>query len=62
MQQYMMTYLLCFRRRPRRRSKSASRMQDYSPHGRSRARYVVREYITDSSSAESEDDIVYRRR
>ncbi|KAK3087416.1 hypothetical protein FSP39_005595 [Pinctada imbricata] len=50
------------RRRPRRRSKSASRVQDYSPQGRSRSRYVFREYVTESSSAESDDDIVYRRR
>ncbi|XP_065933670.1 serine/arginine repetitive matrix protein 2 isoform X4 [Magallana gigas] len=51
------------RGRPRRRSKSASRVRHYSPDGRNRSRYLIREYISDdSSSAESEDDIIYRRR
>ncbi|XP_061164853.1 uncharacterized protein LOC133173820 isoform X2 [Saccostrea echinata] len=51
------------RGRARRRSKSASRVRHYSPDGRNRSRYLVREYLSDeSSSAESEDDIVYRRR
>ncbi|XP_052094415.1 uncharacterized protein LOC127730185 isoform X5 [Mytilus californianus] len=48
--------------RPRRRSKSASsRVRHYSPDGRNRAKYIVKEYYTESSSAESEDEIHVRR-
>lgn len=47
-------------RAPRRRSKSASsRVRHYSPDGRQRARYIVKEYYTESS--ESDDDIVISR-
>lgn len=56
-------FLYVYRGRQRRRSKSASRVRHYSPAGRNRSRYLVREYFSDeSSSAESEDDIIYRRR
>ncbi|XP_063423913.1 titin homolog isoform X2 [Mytilus trossulus] len=48
--------------RPRRRSKSASsRVRHYSPDGRNRAKYIVKEYYTESSSAESEDEVHVRR-
>jgi len=47
--------------RPRRRSKSASRVRHYSPDGRRRSKYIVKEYYTESSSAESDDDILIRR-
>ncbi|XP_063420724.1 uncharacterized protein LOC134705942 [Mytilus trossulus] len=48
--------------RPRRRSKSASsRVRHYSPDVRNRAKYIVKEYYTESSSAESEDEIHVRR-
>lgn len=48
--------------RPRRRSKSASsRVRHYSPDGRRRAKYIVKEFYTESSSAESDDDVVITR-
>ncbi|XP_021361526.1 uncharacterized protein LOC110455627 [Mizuhopecten yessoensis] len=49
------------RSRPRQRSKSASRIRHYSPEGRGRSRYLVREYRSESESAESEDELYQRR-
>ncbi|XP_069121674.1 microtubule-associated protein futsch-like isoform X2 [Argopecten irradians] len=49
------------RSRPRQRSKSATRVRHYSPEGRRRSRYLVREYRSESESAESDDEVYLRR-
>ncbi|XP_060064275.1 uncharacterized protein LOC132544669 [Ylistrum balloti] len=49
------------RTRPRQRSKSATRVRHYSPEGKRRSRYLVREYRSESESAESEDEFYHRR-